>query len=65
VHERIVPPIGPAERQVLSPKNDVTMRTLEISEVIVTMLSSFELMLCYDIFFPYDTKHVVRNYELG
>jgi hypothetical protein len=41
------------------------MRTCEISEVIVTMLSSFGLMLCYDIFFPYDTKHVVWNYELG
>jgi hypothetical protein len=27
------------------------MRTFEISEVIVTMLSSFELTLCYDISF--------------
>jgi hypothetical protein len=41
------------------------MRTFEISEVIVTLLSLFELMMCYDIFFLYDTKHVVRNYELG
>jgi hypothetical protein len=41
------------------------MRTFEIDAVILTMLSSFELMLCYDIFLPYDTKHVVQNYELG
>ena len=32
------------------------MRTFEISEVIVTMLSSFELMLCYNIFFSYDIE---------
>jgi hypothetical protein len=29
------------------------------------MLSSFKLMLCYDIFFPYDIKHIVWNRELG
>jgi hypothetical protein len=28
------------------------------------MLSSFKLMLCYDIFFPYDITHIVRNREL-
>jgi hypothetical protein len=31
----------------------------------VIMLSSFELMLCYDIFFPYGIRHIVRNRELG
>jgi hypothetical protein len=41
------------------------MRTFEINEVIVTMLSSFELMLCYDILFPYDINHIIRIYELG
>jgi hypothetical protein len=41
------------------------MRTFANNEVIVIMLSSFELMLCYDIFFVYDIKHIVRNYELG
>jgi hypothetical protein len=41
------------------------MRTFGISEMFVTMLSSFKLMLCYDIFFPYDIKHIVQNYELG
>jgi hypothetical protein len=41
------------------------MRTFANNEVIVTMLSSFKLMLCYDIFFLYDIKHIVQNYELG
>jgi hypothetical protein len=41
------------------------MRTFAKDEVIVIMLSSFELMLCYDIFFLYDIKHIVQNYELG
>jgi hypothetical protein len=31
----------------------------------VTMLSSFKLMLYYDIFFLYDIKRIVWNYELG
>jgi hypothetical protein len=31
----------------------------------VIMLSSFGLMLCYDIFFLYDIKHIGRSYELG
>jgi hypothetical protein len=41
------------------------MRTFVSNEVIVIMLSSFELMLCYDILFPYDIKHIVQKYELG
>jgi hypothetical protein len=41
------------------------MGTFANNEVIVIMLSSFELMLGYDIFFPYNIKHIVWNYELG
>jgi hypothetical protein len=29
------------------------------------MLSSSNLMLCYDIFFSYDIKSIIRNCELG
>jgi hypothetical protein len=35
------------------------------NEVNVIMLSSSDLMLCYDISFPYDIKNIVRNSELG
>jgi hypothetical protein len=35
------------------------------NEVNAIMLSSFNLMLCYDISFPYDIKNIVRNRELG
>jgi hypothetical protein len=35
------------------------------NEVNVIMLFLSDLMLCYDISFPYDIKNIVRNGELG